>query len=283
MGRFQNSIALAKASLRVLRDDKQLTVLPLLSGIATLVVAASFFIPAALVAHDGATGGFSMQPLDWVLTFAGYLALTFVVVFFNAALVYAADRHLHGEDVTIGQAISAAASRSRILLPWVLVSATVSLLLRAVEQRAGVVGRIVAAFAGVAWSVVTFLVLPILVVEGIGPIAAVKRSGELFKKTWGENLIANAGIGIVTFLVGIVGLIPIGLLFLVGGPVAVVAAGLAIAWLIAVSLVSATLTGILQTALYRFATGEQVPGFPEAELRGTFRVRGAQGPRGIIG
>ena len=103
MGRFQNSLALAKASLQVLRDDKQLTLLPLLSGIATIVVAASFFIPAALVAHDGATGGFTMQPLDWVLALAGYLVLTFIVVFFNAALVYAADRHLHGEHVTIGE------------------------------------------------------------------------------------------------------------------------------------------------------------------------------------
>ena len=218
MGRFQNSLALAKASLRVLRDDKQLTLLPLLSGVATLIVAASFFIPAALIAHNGATGGFSMQPLDWVLALAGYLVLTFVVVFFNAALVYAADRYLHGERITLGEAISAAAARRTILLPWVIVSATVSLFLRAIEQRAGIVGRIVAAFAGVAWSVVTFLVLPVLVIEGVGPIAAVKRSGELFKKTWGENLIANAGIGIVTFVVAIAGLVPIGLLFLAGGP-----------------------------------------------------------------
>ena len=193
MGRFQNSIALAKSSWQVLRDDKQLTVLPLLSLLATLVLAVAVLLPIGLIARDGSGGYSGSKPLVWVLGFVGAVALTYIVVFFNAALVFAANSRFQGEPVTIGDAIHAAGARSHVLLPWAIVSATVSVVLRAVEQRGGIVGRIVGSIAGVAWSVVTFLVLPVLVFEGIGPIAAVKRSGELFKRTWGENLMTNAG------------------------------------------------------------------------------------------
>ena len=276
MSRFQNSIDLAKASFRVLRDDKQLAVLPLLSGIATLLVALTFLLPITIVAHDGA-GQYNWKPLDWILGAVGYFVLTYVVVFFNAALVWAADRRLAGEHVTIGEALHAARARLHVLLPWVVVSASVSLVLRAVEQRGGVLGRIVGSIAGVAWSVVTFLVLPILVIEGIGPIAAVKRSGQLFKQTWGENIMTNAGIGLVMGLVMIAGAIPLALLLAVGGPVAIVGGGLLFVWIVAVSLVSATLTGIFQVALYRFATGAEVPGFDGTQLNNAFRRRNTGG------
>jgi hypothetical protein len=277
MGRFENSFALAKASWRVLREDKQLTLLPLLSMVSTIVIAVSFLLPISLIARNGTDGYTASKPLVWVLGFCAYLVLTFVVVFFNAALVYAADRHLAGERVTPGEAIQAARARSHVLLPWVVVSATVSIVLRAVEERAGVLGRIIGTIAGVAWSVVTFLVLPILVIEGIGPIAAVKRSGELFKRTWGENLMTNAGIGIVAMVATVAGAIPLVLLIMVGGPIAVVGVVALVLWVIAVSLVSATLTGILQVALYRFATEAQVPGFDTEQLRGTFRTRTRRG------
>ncbi len=277
MGRFQNSLALAKASWRVLREDKQLTLLPLLSMVATVVIAVSFLLPIGLIARNGTDGYTASKPLVWVLGFCAYLVLTFVVVFFNAALVYAADRHLAGERVTPGEAIQAARARTHVLLPWVVVSATVSIVLRALEERAGVLGRIVGTIAGVAWSVVTFLVLPILVIEGIGPMAAVKRSGELFKRTWGENLMTNAGIGIVAMAATLAGAIPLVLLIMVGGPIAVIGVVALVLWVIAVSLVSATLTGILQVALYRFATEAQVPGFDTDQLRGTFRTRTRRG------
>ena len=183
----------------------------------------------------------------------------------------------------IADAIRAAAARSHVLLPWAIVSATVSIVLRAVEQRGGVFGRIVGSLAGVAWSVVTFLVLPILVFEGIGPIAAVKRSGELFKRTWGENLMTNAGIGLVGVLAVLVGAVPLVLLLAVGGPVAVVGIVAFVLWCVAVLLVSTALTGIFQVALYRFATGTPVPGFEPAQLEGSFRTRGRGRGRGLFG
>jgi len=275
-GRFQNSIALAKASLNVLRSDRKLVMLPVLSGVATLIVAVSFVVPIAIVSHSAGGAG----PAAFILGAIGYLLAAYVVVFFNAALVYAADAHLHGATVTIGQALRFASSRSHVLLPWALLSATVSVVLRALEQRGGLVGRIAGGLAGIAWSLVTFLVLPVLVVEGLGPIAAVKRSGALFKRAWGEQVISNAGIGIFALLAILAGLVPAALLFAVGGAVAVVGIALFVAWVVTVSLVASTLTGILSMALYRYATDGHVPGFDTPQLQGAFRPRNR---RGLLG
>jgi len=281
VNRLQNSIDLAKASWNVLREDKQLMVLPLLSGLCALVVALLFFGPVALIADSGTQG--SSKPLAWILGAVGYLAVTYVVIFFNAALVFAADCRMRGERVSIGEAIRAASERAHVLLPWAVLSATVSIILRAFEERAGVLGRIVGSLVGLAWSLVTFLVLPVLVIEQIGPIQAVKRSAELFKRTWGENMLANAGIGIVALVATLVGALPCVLLIAVGGPVAVLGIIALVAWVISVQIVAAALTGILQMALYRFAVDGTVPGFDIDKLRDAFRPRRSQGGNGLFG
>jgi Family of unknown function (DUF6159) len=283
MGRFQNSIALAKSSWDVLRENKHLTLLPLLSFVATLVVSVAVLLPIGFIARDGSGDYSGSKPLVWILGFIGFVALTYIVVFFNAALVYAANRRFQGEPVEIGDAIHASVERSHVLLPWALVSATVSVVLRAIEQRGGIFGRIIGAIAGMAWSVVTFLVLPVLVFEGLGPMAAVKRSAELFKRTWGENLITNAGIGLVGLVGILIGAVPLVVFLAIGGPVAIVGVGLFALWVVAVMLVSAALTGIFQVALYRFATGAPVPGFDLEGLRGSFRARPQGRMRGFFG
>jgi hypothetical protein len=280
-GRLQNSIDLAKASWGVLRDDRKLAILPLLSGLAMLVVALVFFAPAALIVHNSTNN--SPGPTSWILGAVGYLVITYVLVFFNAALVFAADKRLRGEEVTIGEAIHAAGARAHVLLPWAVLSATVSIALRALEERAGIVGRIVGSLVGLAWSLVTFLVLPVLVIEQLGPIQAVKRSTELFKRTWGENMIANAGIGIVALVATLVGALPCVLLIAVGGPIAVLGIIALVAWVIGVQIIAAALTGILQMALYRFAIDGTVPGFDIDKLRDAFRPRRSQGGNGLFG
>jgi hypothetical protein len=273
MSRFQNSIALAKSSWQILRDDKQLTMLPLLSLLTTLAVAVVVLLPIGLIARDGSGGYSGSKPLVWILGFIGAVAFSYIVVFFNAALVFAANSRFQGRPVSVNEAIHAARERAHLLLPWAVVSATVSVVLRGVEQRGGIVGRIVGSIAGMAWSVVTFLVLPVLVFEGLGPVAAVKRSAQLFKGTWGENLMTNAGIGLIGLFAIIGGALPLVLFLAIGGPVAILGIALFVLWVVTVMLVSSTLTGIFQTALYRYATGAPVPGFEPGELQGSFRPR----------
>jgi hypothetical protein len=281
MGRFQNSMVLAKASWRVLQENRKLAVLPLLSGITSMLVAISFLVPIVILGQGGSSSSeYTFGPVQWILTAALYLVSAYVVIFFNAALVYAADAHLHGVTVSVSDAIKFAASKTSVLLPWAIVSATVSMIIRTIEERAGIFGTIIGAIAGVAWSLVTFLVLPVLVVEGLGPIKAVKRSGELFKRAWGEQVMANFGIGLITFGAILAGLIPAGLLMLLGTFGIIAGVVLFVLWVCAVMVISQSVQGILSMALYRYATDGQVQGFETSQLQGAFQPRRR---RGILG
>jgi len=289
MGRIRRTLNLAGASWKVLKADKELIVLPVMSLLATIAVALSFLWPILQSCTDtiGAADTCELAGTDYAIMGVAYVALAFVTIFFNAALVHAANERMSGGDPTIGSAIRGALGRVHRILPWALVSATVSVILRSLEERAGVVGRIVIGFVGLAWSLVTFLVIPVLVIEDIGVVDAVKRSGEMFKRTWGENVAAQVGFGILGFLAALPALLVIGLGFSAGGSVAVIAIALAIGWILFASLVTATLSGIFQTALYRFAAGLPTDSF-DGQLEGAFAPKTGRGlggsmPRGIAG
>src|SRR5205809_8103669 len=166
--------------------------------------------------------------------------------------------------VAIPQATPANQNLKRIA-GWALVSATVGLVLRAIAERFGVIGRIVAGFAGVAWWIATYLVVPVLIFEKIGPWAAVKRSGSLLRKTWGEAAGGYLSLGGIIVLLALPALLAPLLGFLLGGVIGlVVGLGIAVVdWLI-LGLVGSATQSILVTALYRFATtGKLGFGFPQ--------------------
>jgi hypothetical protein len=215
--------------------------------------------------------------VTWVLAVLAAVAFTYVGVFFNAAIVCGADERFRGGDPSLGSALSAAASHAGSLLPWAIITATVSAVLRGLEQRAGFLGGIAARLLGLAWSLVTFLVIPVLVVERIGVIDAIKRSASLFKQTWGENVVANAGIGIVSMLAVLLGGALTVPFFVLGGAFALLAIGLFVVWLGFVMCVSQALTGVFQLALYRYAINGSVPEFGDDVLRDAFRARGRRG------
>ena len=274
---------LARASWAVLKADKELIALPVLSLISTLAVSASFLIPMAWVGRSETD-----QNPAWVilpLIFLAYLVLAYITIFFNAALIHAANERLEGGDPTVGSALRGAASRAGRIFPWALLSATVSALLRAIEERAGAVGKIVSGIAGMAWSLVTFLVLPILVMEDLRVGDALKRSTALFKQTWGENVAARVGFGLLGFLLILPGIAAIAGAFALGSSTDAVTGMMSVAvnaplltvgilWILAVSMVLATLSGIFQTALYRYAAGKPSQGaFAADDLRAAFGAK----------
>lgn len=280
MGRFRRSIELAKSSWGVIRAHPQLTLLPVISFAATAVIMASFAVPVYLTATVTDEQA-SLSPLGWVLVAVGYLVTTYAIVFFNTALVCAANDHFEGRTPTLGAALSAASKRAGSILPWAIVSATVSLALRAAQERLGFIGQIAVGLVGLAWGLVTFLVLPIIALEGLGVGSAIKRSAHLFKQTWGENVLANVGIGLVGFLAVLCGL-PVLLLLLTGSmPLIVLGVVLFVAWMAVVSVVVSAMTVVFQTALYRYASGNGTPAaFANADFEHAFRpkkggVRGA--------
>ena len=270
MGRIANSFALAKASWRVLRADKELIVLPLMSGAASIIVALSFFVPLFLAQGLDVTE--DPGPVEYVLLFTMYVVLAYVTIFFNAALVHAAHERLSGGDPTLKSPLAGARSRAGRILPWAIVSATVSVVLRAIEQRVGALGRLLVGLVGLAWSLVTFLVLPLIVIEGVGVGDAIRESKDLFKRTWGENVAAQVGFGLLGFLAGLPGVLIAFVGASVGGAIAGVAILAAVIWIIGAVAAVAAMSVIFQTALYHFAVDGKVPSgyFSDAAMRSAF-------------
>ncbi len=278
MGRISRTFELAGSSWRVLKADKELVLLPVLSLLATIAVAFSFLWPIVRSCTDsiGPANACELGGTDYVIMAVAYVTLAFITIFFNAALVHAANERMEGGDPTVGSAIRGALGRVHRILPWAIVSATVSVILRSIEERAGTVGRIVIGLVGVAWSLVTFLVIPVLVIENIGVVDAVKRSGSMFKRTWGENVAAQVGFGLLGFLAALPAIAVVALGFNAGGAAAVTAVAVGVAWILLVSLVLATLSGIFQTALYRYAASLDTGAF-DADLATAFAPKRTRG------
>ncbi|MEV4151175.1 DUF6159 family protein [Amycolatopsis sp. NPDC049691] len=277
MGRLARSYALFVASVRVLRAHKGLAWFPVLAGIAGLLVAAAFLTPAFFTAHVQ-TGGVRPSVGTYVLLGAFYLVSAFTTIFFNAALVSQADLALRGDGGVpgVGAGLAAAGRRWPALLGWAGLTATVSLVLRTIEERLGFLGSIVSSLVGLAWRLTTFLVLPVVMLEGAGVRGSVKRSVELFRRAWGENVAGTAGLGLIGFLLTLAGYVVfLGAGFLLGGTATVfVTVGLAIVWTLLVAVFTTTLSGIYQTALYRYAADGVVPGeFASVDFADAFRER----------
>jgi hypothetical protein len=273
MERLANSWEMAKRSWAVLRSDKSLAWFPVFSFLGSIVVVAVVGGLIVLAGVDDSANGDSLRPLGWVLVVVAYIGLAIVQTYFLAALVAGADERLRGGTSTVRGAMEVANSRLHRLLPWALVSASVSIVLSVLE-RYGVVGRVVAGLVGLAWNLVTFLTIPILVIEDVGVGHAFTRSKDLFKQTWGENVVGQAGLGVL----GFVAALPAVALFAIGaalGTVGLVLLGaVAVVWLVITSTVLAALNGIYRTALYRFATsGEVPPDFAGSDFQGAFRPR----------
>jgi hypothetical protein len=255
MGRIATTIELAKASWQVLKADKELVVLPVLSGVASIVVALTFLIPAGFL-----SGAESVGTVEYILLAALYLALAFVTIFFNTALVHAANDRLSGGDPTIGSALSGAARHLPQIFVWAAISATVSVILKSLQERAGILGQIVIGIVGLAWTLVTFLVIPVFVVENVGVREAINRSASLFKRTWGENVAAQVGFGLLGFLAALPFILVAALAMAGGEALAAIGVLVAVVGLVGVSVVLAALNAIFQTALYHYANSGSVPG-----------------------
>lgn len=261
--RFSRSWQLVKASGTVLRQDKELLLFPLFSAIAMILVTASFIIPLIVGGTFAESAEDSANATTLVIAFLFYLVQYFVIFFFNSALVGAAMIRLDGGDPTVRDGLRIASSRFVQILGYAAIAATVGLILRIIEERAGFIGRWIAGLLGLAFTVATFLAVPILVSQNVGPVEAVKDSATLLKKTWGENVIGNVGMGLVFFIYyfGVIGL-GIALAFgaaQTGSPalIVLVVAAVVVA-LVALALVQSALQGVYSAALYRYATDGNV-------------------------
>lgn len=269
--RISRSIELVKASWRILMEDKKLLAFPVMSGIVTLLVIATFILP--LIFTNGMLETNTIAGI--VLLFLFYVVSYFVVIFFNVGLISCVNARLQGKTMTVGEGLSAAARHVGSILVWAIIAATVGLILRMIEERAGFLGQIAAGLVGGVWSLVTMFVVPVLVFEEKGVVESMKGSLALFKKTWGESVVGSLSIGLVFFAIGIVGFVLVLATMMLGNPMVFLAAGALFIVLIAIlAILASAMQGIFVVALYTYAKTGQVPSVFNREL-----VEGAFAPR----
>lgn len=272
MNAFSRGLRLAMASWSVVRQDRQLLILPILSFLCSVVVIAVF---AAGIWGVGLPEGDRLEPVHYVILFVLYVALAFVTIYFNAAVIGTAMERLRGKEATIADGLRLAREHLGEIFLWAVVTATVGLVLRSLAERFGFVGRIVISLIGAAWNVVTFFVVPVLLYEQVGVGQGIKRSASLFRQRWGEEFVGNGAIGIVVFLAA---LVVGGVAFALGAiaiPLGIVVGVVGLGALLAIG---AACSGVFNAALYRYATtGEASGAFSIEDLNSSFRPRGRRG------
>lgn len=276
--KMRTSWALTTQSWSVLREQKSLVVFPLISSALTMLVVCTFLLPP-IVFFAMSAGGYLdksggsdpakvelwQRALMWLAMFVCYFLASVVVTFFNSALVACAMQHFAGEVTSPRRGLDIALSRWKQIIAWSLVNATVGVVLQMLKENVGWLGRLVLGATGVAWTIATFFVVPVLVVEGVGPIEAVKRSTDVLKKTWGESLIMQFGVGTVMGLFGFLVFlvctgVGVAIAFAMQSPIpGFVGAGVGILGAILIGLISSVLKTILVAACYQYASQGRIP------------------------
>jgi hypothetical protein len=275
-GRIGRGWRLAKESWAVLKADRSLMLFPVVAAVAILAAALLLAGPGVVVLAVDAPA-----PIAYALWVVAAYVLTFIGIYCSVALAAAASLAIDGKDTTLSDGFSVARQRIGLVAVWSLVQLTVGVILNGIELllQQGGVGRLVSALISgllsAAWSVLTFFVVPLLALEGIGPREALQRSGSLIKARWGEGFVGAGSISGLVFLIVILPGIAVGALGVVavsssaalGG--ALIAVGVAV--VIAGALISSTLNAIFRVALYRYATSDEVVGgFDRASFEQAF-------------
>jgi hypothetical protein len=286
---FQRSWSITKLSFGVIKKDKELLLFPLLAGIFSSIFAVAMIFPNIIVQYIAEGETFLMGVMEYVIVFLVYLGLALIATFFNVCVVYTAKTRFEGGNPTVGSTFGFAFSKIHLIIYWALMSATVGLILYAIESLArnmkgisqGIL-RFVRGALALAWGIVTIFVIPAMVFHGLTPTKAIKKSAQAFSKTWGENLVRHFGMGLIQFLFGLLGVgitvligyltLGVGLTDLVTGIITMVI--FALLYFLILILVFSSANKVFNTALYIYAeTGEIPKGFSKNLMNNAFKVK----------
>ena len=262
MGRISRGWQMTKMSLRVIRKDKEILIFPVLSGLFTILILASFVAGVFFTNGLDTLENGGVNWVVYVLMFLFYLVSFFITIFFNAAIIGCATIRMEGGNPTVSDGFRIAGKNVGKIFMWALVAATVGMVIRAIQERLGLIGKIIMGAIGFAWTIVTYFVVPVLIYEGLGPWGSVKRSASILKNTWGEALVGNLSMGLIFFLLALPGLFG---LFI--GVVAIITWGVWVGvaiivacfvYLLVLGIIGSAAKTILLAALYRYATTGKV-------------------------
>ncbi len=265
----------AKISYGILWDHKSLIVFPIVSTIAAALVTASFLFPLwttgtletwmAFADPDATTKPTGAdQAVMYTVLFFFYFCSYFVIVFFNSGLTACALKVVSGEVPTLGYGFAMAGKRIWPIFQWALLSAVIGVVLKMIENANEKAGRFVAAILGSAWTALTYFVVPVLVMDGVGPILAIKLSVGTLKGTWGEALVGKFSLGFLSFLISLPFLLIAGVIVVLaimnGNPVNIgLGIALAVGIIIVVGAFNSAADVVFKALLYNYATDRSVP------------------------
>jgi hypothetical protein len=270
MTKIRRGWALTKKSWGLLNEHRALIRFPLYGAIATTLLAIVFLGPGLYLLDKNTLAG--AIPLLVI----GVYVLSVVGFYFSVALAACADLIFRGEEASVADGLAVARARFSQICGWAAISTAISVAMGVLENQGGIGGQIAARLVGMAWSLVTFLAVPVIAIEGTGPVQTLKRSASMFRERWGQQITGNIAIGAAIFLIGV---LPAAILIVAGialwssasflGALLVVIGALVLA---IAMLISRALSGIFGVALYRYALdGEAVGGFTVEELESAVR------------
>ena len=256
-------------SFKVLKENKQLLIFPLLSGIALMLIIGSFLTAVFSAAGwDVESVSKPDRITGYLIAFVFYVTNYFVVVFFNTALIHCAHLYFKGQKPTIQEGIKFSVSRIRVIFFWALLAGTVGTVLKAIQENVGFLGKILTGLVGIVWGVATFFVVPVIAFENAGPVTAVKRSAQIMKDKWGESIGAGFSFGIIQLLAFVLVPVP---LFLMGYFIhPLVGVALALLGVSLIIVVMSAVKMIFIAAVYQNVTGDPVELFNQKMIDNLF-------------
>lgn len=275
MGKIRRGWALTKKSWALLNGHRELIRFPLYGAVTISLLAIVLLGPGLYLLDQDSLG--AAVPLLVI----GFYVLAVVGIYFSVGLAAAANMIFDGQEATVSDGLAVARSRFSQICGWAAVSTAIGVLMGALENQGGIGGQIAARVVGAAWSLVTFLAVPVIALEGTGPLQTLKRSASIFRDRWGQQITGNIAIGAA---IGLLGILPATLL-IVGGIVIWSSASFVGALLVVVGalvlaiamLVGHALNGVFGVALYRYAVGgEAMGGFTSEELESAVKMKGGR-------
>ncbi len=267
MGTLDRTWRLYKESFNVLSADVEILLFPVMSAVAAIAVAASFFVPMYRLGTFVAIHSGTAKWDDYATLFAWYYFNFFVVIFFNAALVGCANMRLSGSDPTVGDGLRIAAARLHRILAWTLIATTVGVALQSLRNRRNLLGGLLGAALGLGWTLITYLMVPVILFEDRDIFDSIYRSAELFRKNWGEQVAGSFGFGLLNLLLLLPGLAMGALLWQVDRAAGVI---IGVVYVLILAVVTSAVKGVFTVALYRYATSGQAPqGFSADLIQGS--------------
>jgi len=268
--RISNTFNTIKLCVRVLKKDKELIFFPIMAAFSVLALAFVFWSMGLIDIQEEQTNSTSFS--DFIPEIILLFVANFFIVLFNSALISGALHRLRGGDPNVGSAMNHALKHIHHIFIWSIIVTIVAILIAIVkgDRRGGFMRQLLGSMLQYGWTMMTFFVVPIIVAENMAPISAIKKSSSLFKRTWGDQVTANFGFGIIQILAIMISG-AIGWFFGLLNPTLGIGIGVLFA-AISVSVVY-TLEGIYKAALYEFALGEKPLEFEQHDLSRAYTAK----------